>query len=301
MPRVKRTRKEREGFLVKQLLTAMGYRVSCPKWAESPDAFVTVSKGNESQRIGIEHTDYYSDTVAGMRSPLTPIAQFWEMVQASLVRRVAQRKQLTGIETRVRLQANLILPENPLDRSALARELAGALVAFAETHLVEEFERCPFRRPDFQQIPALQSMVTSLLLSRVTKPSGFASRCDWICSNISTGGISLFVDYVKSAVAEKNKKAPNYSRNGTQELWLVIAAAGDTVSNHAGPFSESDKLADSELATLCRSSPFDRIIFWERVRCWYKWLKPDRPAEQYRSPYTGRNKESTESGDFQAF
>ena len=62
MPRVKRTRKEREGFLIKELLTELRYRVSRPKWTESPDAFVTVSKGKQSQRIGIEHIDYYNDT-----------------------------------------------------------------------------------------------------------------------------------------------------------------------------------------------------------------------------------------------
>ena len=92
------------------------------------------------------------------------------------------------------------------------------------------------------------------------------------------------MEYVKSAVQQKNKKAPNYSRNGAQELWLVIAAAGDTVSNHAGPLSESVKLANSQLMALCQSSSFDRIIFWERISCWYKWLKPERPAVEYRNP-----------------
>ena len=80
----------------------------------------------------------------------------------------------------------------------------------------------------------------------------------------------MFVDYVRSAVRKKNKKAPNYSRKGAQELWLLITAAGDTISNHAGPVSENDKLADAELMAHCKHSPFDRIVFWERIRCWYK-------------------------------
>jgi len=34
--------------------------------------------------VAIEHTDYFNDTFAGTRSPLTPIAEFWPTVQASL-------------------------------------------------------------------------------------------------------------------------------------------------------------------------------------------------------------------------
>ena len=42
---------------------------------------------------------------------------------------------------------------------------------------------------------------------------------------------------------------------------------------------------DDELITLCRKSPFDNIVFWERVRCWYKTLKPNKKAVQYKNPY----------------
>lgn len=87
MARVRRTQKEREAFLIREFLRELGYRVSRPNWTtESPDAFVTVSKGKRRKRIGIEHTAYFNDTVAGKRSPLTPVANFWELVQASLVR-----------------------------------------------------------------------------------------------------------------------------------------------------------------------------------------------------------------------
>lgn len=287
MPRVKRTKKEREGFLIREFLAALDYRGSRLKLTESPDAFVTVSKRKQTQRIGIELTDYFNNTTAGKGSPLTPIAHFWELVQASLVRRISHRKHLTGLDASVTLQPKLV-PEPwncPAFAKQLAQQLAGALVAFAETHPVEHLTHRLFNRHELQQSPVLSPLVSSLRLSRVAKPSRFVSRSSWKCFNISVGFIGLSVGYITSAVQQKNRKSLTYSRNGAQELWLVIAAAGDTLSNHAGPFSVCRELVDSQLMSLCQNSPFDRIIFWERIRCWYKWLKPDEPAVQYRNPY----------------
>jgi len=82
----------------------------------------------------------------------------------------------------------------------------------------------------------LPSLVSSLSLCRVLPPSGFASPCAWTCPNITMGGITLSTDYIRSAVEAKNEKAPNYSRDGAEELWLLITAACDTINNSAGPF-----------------------------------------------------------------
>jgi len=287
MPRVKRTKKEREGFLLREFLGELEFRVLSLKLTESPDALATVSKRNQTHRIGIELTDYFNNTTAGTGSPLTPVAAFWELVQDSLVRRISHRKHLTGLDASVTLQTNWV-PEpwkDPVRAKQLAKLLAGSLVAFAETHPVEYPTHRHFNSLELQQTPALHPLVSSLRLSCVSKPSRFVSRCNWTCSNISVGFIGLSIDYITSAVRNKNRKALKYDRSNAQELWLVIAAAGDTLSNHAGPFSQSGELVDSQLMSLCQNSPFDRIIFWERIRCWYKWLKPDEPAKQYRNPY----------------
>lgn len=288
MTRVKPTKKEREGFLLREFLGALDYEISSLKLMESPDALATVSKGNQTGRFGIELTDYFNNTTAGAGSPLTPVSEFWELVQASLVRRISHRKHLAGLDASVSLQAKL-LPEPWKDHERfqqLAKQLAASLITFAETHPIEHLTHRCFNRLELQQSPALYPLVTSLRLSsRISMPSGFGSRGIWDCSNISVGSIGLSIDYITSAVKNKNRKAPKYDRRGSDELWLVIAAAGDTLSNHAGPFSQSDKLADPQIMSLCQNSPFDRIIFWERIRCWYKWLKPDKPAEMYRNPY----------------
>jgi hypothetical protein len=258
------------------------YRVTCPRWSESPDAFVTLSKDRVVQRVGIEHTDYFNDTVAGAASATTPIAEFWENTQASLMRRISHRKHLAGVNARVRLRSRMSLP-SPKDRLALARRLAEALVAFVECHYDSLLDHHRWHTPDFESGSLLRKMVESLLLSKGF--CGSASRSAWVCSNVATGNIGLSIDYLRSAVAKKNQKAPKYSRDGAQELWLLITAAGDTVSNHAGPFPPAAALHDATLLSHCKSSPFDRIVFWERIRCWYVWLKPLKAPVQYRDSY----------------
>ena len=123
--------------------------------------------------------------------------------------------------------------------------------------------------------------MASILLSRSQFHLGFASRTAWLCSNLSTGHVSLDVEVVKSAIRRKNSIARSYSRDDLEELWLVITATGETISNHAGPISVSGALADSEIQNLCDSSPFDRIYFWERASRWHRSLKPNQTPVQY--------------------
>jgi hypothetical protein len=84
MPRVKRTLKRREAFLIKEFLAVAGYCASNPRWTERPDAFATVYRKGQSLRIGVELTDYFNDTVAGTSSPLNPISHFCDLVLNSL-------------------------------------------------------------------------------------------------------------------------------------------------------------------------------------------------------------------------
>jgi len=282
MPRIYRTQKECEQLLIREFLGHLGHRISNPEWSERPDALLTLSKGRKGKRIAIEHTEYFNDTEAGRLSPLTPIAQFWQLVQASLIRRVSHRKHLTGILANINIKGNLTLPKK------LARQLAKELVNFVEAHQVRQSEHLRFRCRDFNGYPTLVSMLSSLQLSRGTDDAVPASRCCWICSNITTGFIHLNLNYIKSAIKNKNKKVTGYNCDNANEKWLLIAASGGNLSNNAGPAMQNVNWADPELLNLCCKSLFDRIVFWERVRRWYKWLKPRERVVQYKNPYINR-------------
>lgn len=283
MPRIYREQPEYERYLIREFLCDLGYRISRPKWQDKPDALVTLSKGKCCKRVAIEHTDYFNDTVAGQRSSITLFDEFWRIVQGGLVRRISHRSQLTGILGSVRFRENLSKPNNRIE---LARQLAKELVDFTEAHPVAPSERLRWCSRDFdEKYPTMQSLLASVLLSRWTNDAVFASRCSWICSNVATGNIGFSLRYVETAIENKNEKACNYDWDNADEKWLLIAASGATLSNQAGPPIQNENWADAKLTELCRNSPFDRIIFWERIRCWYKWLKPDSRTVQYRNPY----------------
>lgn len=285
MPRIYRTQKQCEQFLIREFLGHLGYRISNPVWSEKPDALLTLSKDRKRKRVAIEHTEYFNDTEAGRLSPLTPIDEFWRLVQASLVRRVSHRKHLTGIEATVKIKSDLSLSKKLARQKDLGRQLAKELVNFVEAHQVRQSEHLRFRNPDFNGYPMLGFMLSRLRLSRWTDDAVLASRCSWTCSNITTGGICLSLKYIKSAIKNKNKKATRYNWGNANEKWLLIAASSSNLSNNAGPAMQNVNWADPELLDLCCESLFDRIVFWERVRCWYKWLKPSDKVVQYKNPY----------------
>ncbi len=279
MPRIYRTQKECEQLLIREFLGHFGYRISNPVWQERPDSLLTLSRGNRRKRVAIEHIEYFNDTVAGQRSPLTPIDDFWKDVQASLARRISHRRHLAGISARVKLKSDLSIPGSSAE---LARQLAMELVAFMEAHPISQSERTLFHNRNFNGFRMLKSMLSRLTLSRWTDDAVHASRCAWTCSNITTGWIALSLEYVKSAIKNKNKKATNYENwHSADEKWLLIAASGGNLSNNAGQARQNVNWADFELLDLCRKSPFDRIVFWERIRGWYKWLKPTKKVVQY--------------------
>ncbi len=275
MPRIYRNQKEIEQFLIREFVSHLGYSISNPKWSERPDALLTLSKDKKGKRVAIEHTEYFNDTEAGHLSPLTPIAEFWQLVQASLVRRVSHRKHLTGILTTINIKRNLSLFKE------LAGKLAKELVNFVEAHQVRQSQHLNFRRHDFNGYPMLGSMLSWLILSRWTDDAVLASRCSWTCSNITTGGICLSLEYIKSAIENKNEKATGYNWGNANEKWLLIAASGKNLSNKAGKAGQNVNWADPDLLDLCCESPFDQIVFWERSCHWYKWLKPSEKEVQY--------------------
>jgi hypothetical protein len=232
-------------------------------------------------RVGIEHTDYFNDTLAGNPSPLSPVSDFWQRVQASLVRRISHRDKLTGLDARIRLNDGLLKGTNKALRIALAKQLASELVAFGECHPIELGRHKQWQPSDFGAHPTLHSAITSLKMARYAKPSGCVSRCNWTCSNTSCGNVGLSVDYVGSAIRAKNVTVVHYCRDHLQETWLVISAAGGTISNYAGPIQLSGLLDDPRIMSACQASPFERIAFWDRTHAWYRWLKPLEAAAQY--------------------
>src|SRR5207253_1513759 len=87
MARRYRRRKECECLLIREFLERLGLRVLNLAMHERPDAIVTLVSGADRMRMGLEHTDYYSDAPAGQASALGNLYDFWKAVRYSLARR----------------------------------------------------------------------------------------------------------------------------------------------------------------------------------------------------------------------
>ncbi len=282
MPRIDQTQKEREQSLIREFLGHLDYRISNPKWPDRPDALLTLSKGGKRKRVAIEHTEYFHDTKAGHLSPLTPIDEFWQLVHASFVCQVSHREHLTDIDAKIKFNnGNLDLPTKLGEQKKPARQLAKELIDFVEAHQVRQSEPLPFRYRDFNGYPKLESMLSWLRLSE-TDDAVCVFRRSLTCYNITTGYFRLSLEYIKSAIKIKNKKATKYNWGDANEKWLLIAASSGNISNNAGRAMPNVNWADPELLDLCCESLFDRIVFWEKVRCWYKWLKPSEKVVEFK-------------------
>jgi hypothetical protein len=273
-----------ETFLIREFVRdALHYTIARLERCESPDAVLTLRKGRAKRRVAVELTGYFNDTTARKCSPLTPISDFWKRVQTSLAHRISHRKHLAGLEATVQLNTRPFAGRpNPrtkvelAEEETLARQLAREIVDFLEVHPIAGSVRFPQHTAaspgtEFSEFPTLKRMVFSMRLEEIPGIAHF-SRHQRRCFNISTGSIGLNLDYIRTSIKNKNKKAANYDWRRADEKWLLIVAACGNLSEHAGP-PEEEKWDDPELRTLCCESPFHRIYFWERARRWYKSLK----------------------------
>ena len=283
MPRVNRTKKQRELFVIREFVGLLGYSVcrALSPDPPAPDALLTLRKGTEMKTIAIEHTEYFNDEIeAAMEgkkgktnSQGMPVFQFWRKVKESLKRRISQRsRRYDGkgmIRANVKLSVNRIQKQNP-------RQLAGELLDFVEANLGQRKAKYD-RRADFDGYPTMKNAVVSLRFEVTDSWDYF----DWQCQNISSGVIGTDVRKITERIKGKNKKAAKYDCGTASEKWLLIAASGSTPGNRAAPADAQVNWVDEELQEVCGISPFVRVFFWERVSQWYKSLKPDEHAVSY--------------------
>jgi hypothetical protein len=239
---------------------------------------LTIQSAGQRKRIGIELTDHYIDALAGEPSPLNAITGFWKLVESSLIRRISQRQNLKGIVGRIQFARELskrikVLSAPRLTRREIARQVAQEIISFVERHEETKPNWHRYTAHDFGNYPAMAAVVKSLMFTRATTESSFPARGLWACSNVTTGHISLSLDYVESAIQEKNKKAANYAWGNAEEKWLLIVAGGGEINTQAPRRESFINWCTKCLTQLCQQSPFDKIIVWERVGKWTKWLK----------------------------
>jgi hypothetical protein len=175
----------------------------------------------------------------------------------------------------VTFQANhFIVIRNKEARKAKARQLAAEIVDFVEAHPAQtKSETQLYRHKEFDASIAMHALLSSIRFSRWLDAPAPICICDWSCSNITTKHISVSESYIKSAIRQKNRKAASYNWHDAEEKWLLIVAGGGHVNTCAPRLHAGVKWDEPDLKQLCAESPFDKIVFWNRVHQWQRWIK----------------------------
>lgn len=280
MPRIYRTPKEREKYLIRGFVKRLGYRIIRAQWQERPDAVLTLCMNGERIRVGIEQTEYFSDAPAGDPSPTGGLAEFWTFVIRSIERRTARKPELKSALVNVRFQECVGLPKDREQRVEMATRLAKELVGFVSESLPNQGNGphpCTIRVfPD--TYPMLRCILRTIRIAVTRDGHRQFARTTWTCSNIVTGHVAFQFDHVQSIVDQKARKSKTYEWGNPDERWLLITASGNTVAQSTGPSMAWSKMDSKELRNRCPKSPFDRIWFWDYADDWHLELWPGEIA-----------------------
>jgi len=245
------------------------------------DCYAVIQRNEQTEIIEIELTEYQVDSLAGQKggSPGVRLSSFWRKVKESLFRRLSRHR--LNVEVIVTLE----------DASAVKNDIAPAfaeeLVRFARgidlpttgmctiTVFKPKFARMAAYPPTSEdcfvkdlrpEFPILAKFVGTLRLSKVTYNS-----LHWTCTNASAAMVGLLPNRLEADVRNKSRKTYKWAKNS--EKWLLICAAGDSIVGTACPHLAVDGWQDEELLAACKTSPFDRVYFWDRPHRWHERLK----------------------------
>lgn len=275
---IMRRSKKTELTLIREALELMGYHVSKLRGSEKPDAHAEVTRGGATHRLGIEHTRYHVDVPpdATGGSPGSRLDNVWNEVRKSLFRRLRPRKHQLPVSVHVYMHRDKELPVRE------SRNFAAELVSLVEKNIPEqdggvELEIFP------NTYPLLRKYCSEVAIDNIAPAVSF----DWSCANTSGSWVGVQLDHVVHHVCEKAEKRRNYQQTGMDEIWLIICAEGTPIVSSAGPCLGGVEWTKHDLVAACKSSGFDRILFYERTLQWcqpvwpfgkvYSKAKPTRP------------------------
>lgn len=244
-------------FLEKRLHLHLSRLLACNP--PRPDAYAVINGAGYKRVVEIELVEYQVDAPNGKKcgSPGERLYSFWREVQESLYRRL--RKNPIKVDVSVTLEEPINIKQNT-DRD-FGEELVRLGRQFSRD--TSNFASLDRFSPEF---PVLATHVQKLTLKRV----GYFSFA-WTCTNASAHMVGISPSLIENLVRKKSKKAYKWSKNA--EKWLLVCASGRSIVAHGGPRPDPAIWADPELQRICKTSLFDRVVFYDLIRDWHKDLK----------------------------
>ncbi len=259
MPTQQPPQQKLEQSLAREFLVFLGFGKITMRTSERPDVRAQATSKGHRHQLGIELTQYQVDAPPGQSSPMCRFRKFWLQLRGSITRLIAEGPCFPQVRVWVKFKTMDV----PLGR--ITHDLAAELVSLAfENPVPRELRHFPNAYPLLQQHMGEVHIYQSVA----------ATGQSWYCHNIAGAWLGIEPEHIRSIIRQKAEKAQGYSRENSDEMWLLIYAHGSPIVCSAGPCPESIAWQEIGLIEEIGSTPFDRIFFWDRVFDWCKPLSP---------------------------
>lgn len=272
MPR--RSKGEKEEFLVTEFLSQQAVSFSkierlsrrLPehdmRGIHGPDIWATFEWEGIDLEVAFEVTDYYVD--AGQDgSTAVRRKSIWAEIQNRLQLTFANEAALRSLDVDATFTSTLPKQSGIV---AMAEQLGAFLISHIpqngrEAHYFRDSVASDSPSGHFEDYPLLKVHFQSLTLRATEFDFGWRS---WHCSDASFVGFSA--PKIAQIIEKKRSLFSNYVLDGVAECWLLICAGGDSSTNRIDLCRDLEKqLKHDGLAESVRTTPFTKVIVWDRV------------------------------------
>ena len=228
-----------------------------PARPPSPDVLVSAQVEGRALRFGVEVTEY-------RRTPDDrTLASEWPRIEARIAESVRRRPLPCPVN-------GLVSFASP-PRKSRSLTLADELLGIARLHADRAASGGNIRLTDSHfddSTPCCQAYVRSLRLCW-----GEDAVNLWEYNDAFSRSRPAIWEWVSEAVQTKSQKFRCYSREGLDEVWLLLASGGvmgpaRSANTIIAPCPFLAQAPPSEITDLCSSSGFDRVFIWNAEPPW---------------------------------
>lgn len=245
------TLKNMERWKIEDFLVDAKYQILDCKPSERPDFVFAINRleNTEPLVVGIEHTDYYNDSVPGQSSPGQLLYDFWGNVTTIVEKRVSDKSEFHNVSGRFKLDKRKLEAKAQTITSkeegiALCTAFADQLSDLVNDFLSSDDEECSYcnyrRMPEnMVRLPDVHMELHEYFLQIDLRKVSFwqTIRYGWH-ANVNASCIGLSASKLAEIVRDKKDKCKGYCTDDIDELWLLVAAPATTVysatPNHPG-------------------------------------------------------------------
>jgi len=247
---MKDKKKRLERFYLDEFLKLLGVVPDNIQEIESPDFILDINK----IRIGVELTEFHSDSKGEHGQPRRLIEESWKSLQQSIMDSVRKNGELDKTCGFLNFRVLDLPPKSKYD--SFIKELILLSLDMIKTNIQ--------RTKPGPNFPLLRKYLKEFEL----KKTNIRISWEW---NYIADSIGLTEPELINAIQPKIERSSDYKEKGFDELWLLIVSGSylsQTMPTHLGDILQSFDMADG----LLKESFFKKVYIYQyMLRVIYEW------------------------------